>query len=122
MLGALSEAPADQILIGNNIFKEYKGAFTENYVLQQMKSRDDLYIYYYSKDNSKLEIDFIVQKGSIVLPIEVKAEENTKAKSLHTFITKDYESYHMKGIRLSMKNYIDQDWMENLPLYAVSCI
>lgn len=122
LLGALSEAPADQILIGNNIFKEYKGAFTENYVLQQMKSRDDLYIYYYSKDNSKLEIDFIVQKGSIVLPIEVKAEENTKAKSLHTFITKDYESYHMKGIRLSMKNYIDQDWMENLPLYAVSCI
>ena len=122
LLGALSEAPADQILIGDNIFKEYKGAFTENYVLQQMKSHDDLHIYYYSKDNSKQEIDFMVQKGSSILPIEVKAEENTKAKSLNTFITKDYKAYNYKGIRFSMKNYIDQGWMINLPLYAVSCI
>ena len=118
LLGALSMAQPDQVLIGNNVFSEYKGAFTENFVLQQLKSLPYLPIYYYSKPNSTQEIDFMAQAGSEVLPIEVKAEENVKAKSLAAFITHDFASYHLKGIRFSMRGFQDQGWMENIPLFA----
>ena len=118
LLGAITKTPADQILIGSNVFSEYKGAFTENYVLQQIKTLADVPTYYYSKDNSTQEVDFIAQKGSRILPIEVKAEDNVKAKSLATFITHDFASCHLKGIRLSMLGYRDQGWMENVPLFA----
>lgn len=118
LLGALTMTPPEQILIGNNVFSEYKGAFTENFVLQEMKTLPYLPTYYYSKDNSTQEIDFIVQAGSKILPIEVKAEENVKAKSLATFINHDFASYHLKGIRFSMLGFQDQGWMENVPLFA----
>ena len=118
LLGALTMTPPDQILIGDNVFSEYKGAFTENFVLQEMKTLPNLPVYYYSKDNSTQEIDFIVQAGSKILPIEVKAEENVKAKSLYTFINHDFASYHLKGIRFSMLGFQEQGWMENVPLFA----
>ena len=72
LLGALSETPPEQILIGDNVFEEYKGAFTENYVLQQLKSLPRTFVYYYSNDNSTLEIDFVVQHDAHIIPIEVK--------------------------------------------------
>ena len=118
LLGALAMAPPEQILIGDNVFSEYKGALTENYVLQQLKTIAHLPIYYYSKQNSTQEVDFMVQAGSSVLPIEVKAEENVKSKSLAAFITHDFASYHLKGVRFSMLGYRDQGWMENIPLFA----
>lgn len=118
LLGALTQTPPDQILIGDNVFSEYKGAFTENFVLQQLQAIPSLPIYYYSKDNSTQEVDFIVQAGSRVLPIEVKAENNVKAKSLATFINNDFASYHLKGVRFSMLGHHDQGWMENVPLWA----
>jgi uncharacterized protein len=118
LLGAMSNTPADQILIGDNVFVEYKGAFTEDFVLQQLKTLPELPIYYYSKDNSSQEVDFIVQAQSTILPIEVKAEENVKSKSLRAFITQDFKSYGLKGVRLSMKGHTDQGWMENVPLYS----
>lgn len=119
LLGALTQTPASQIIIGNNVFSEYKGAFTENFVLQQLKSIDSLPIYYYSKDNSTQEVDFVVQANSRILPIEVKAEDNVKSKSLHAFICKDFASYHLKGVRFSMLGFQSQEWMENIPLYAI---
>lgn len=119
LLGALTQTPASQIIIGNNVFSEYKGAFTENFVLQQLKSFDSLPIYYYSKDNSTQEVDFVVQANSRILPIEVKAEDNVKSKSLHAFICKDFASYHLKGVRFSMLGFQSQEWMENIPLYAI---
>lgn len=122
LLGALTQTPSDQILIGDNVFSEYKGAFTENFVLQQLKTLVNLPIYYYSKDNSTQEVDFIAQAGSKILPIEVKAEDNVKAKSLAAFITHDFASYHLKGIRFSMLGFREQDWMENVPLYAARAI
>ncbi len=118
LLGALTMTPPDQILIGDNVFSEYKGAFTENFVLQEMKTIPNLPVYYYSKDNSTQEIDFIAQAGSNVLPIEVKAEVNVKAKSLSAFINHDFASLHLKGIRFSMLGFHDQGWMENVPLFA----
>lgn len=116
LLGALSETPPEQILIGDNVFEEYKGAFTENYVLQQLKSLPRTFVYYYSNDNSTLEIDFVVQHEAHVIPIEVKAEENLRAKSLRQFVT-DNSSLH--GVRFSMSDYREQDWLTNVPLWAV---
>ena len=116
LLGALSETPPEQILIGDNVFEEYKGAFTENYVLQQLKSLPRTFVYYYSNDNSTLEIDFVVQHDAHVIPIEVKAAENLRAKSLRQFVT-DNPGLH--GVRFSMSDYREQDWLTNVPLWAV---
>lgn len=119
LLGALTNASPAQMIVNNKVFKEFKGAFTENYVLQQIVPDRFLSISYYSKDNSKIEIDFLVQTYSRLIPIEVKAEDNVKSKSLRQFITIDHAEKHLKGLRCSMKPYIDQGWMENIPLYSL---
>jgi len=119
LLGAMSKVSPRLMLINNGVFTEYKGAFTENYVLQQLKSIGALDVYYFSKDNSTQEVDFLVQTAERIIPIEVKAEENVKSKSLKQFVTVDHADKHLKGLRCSMKSYIDQDWMENVPLYSI---
>lgn len=116
LLGAMVDAPASQILIGDSIFKEYKGAFTEQYVLQQMISRDEYNIYYYSADDSRLEIDFLIQQDATIVPIEVKAEGNVKANSLSQYLKEHPE---LTAIRYSMLPYKQQEHMMNIPLYAV---
>lgn len=116
LLGALSQTPPSQMLIGNNVFEEYKGAFSENYVLLQLLTIPHTYVYYYSNDNSTLEIDFVVQHDAAVIPVEVKAEENLRAKSLRSYVS---ANPGLKGMRFSMSGYRDQDWMTNVPLYAV---
>ena len=117
LMGAMVDTPAESILVADTLFKEYKGAFTELFVLTQLMPLQ-IPIYYFSSNDSRVEIDFIVQHGTTITPIEVKAEENVHAKSLRTFINKHPE---LKGLRLSMKPYQDQEWMENKPLYAVNC-
>lgn len=119
LLGALADAAPRLMLIDNNVFKEFKGAFTENYVLEQLKSIHDVGVCYYSKDHSSQEVDFLVQTEQRVIPIEVKAEENVKSKSLSQFIKTDYADKQLKGLRCSMKPYKDQGWMENIPLYSL---
>ncbi len=118
LLACMSEVPADQMLIGDNVFEEFKGAFTEEYVMQQLVSCPDMYIYYWSSEKSDGEIDFLIQKGSRIIPVEVKAEENLRARSLRQFVM---DNPGLKGIRYSMSDYREQDWMENIPLYAVFC-
>ncbi len=121
LLGAMAKMPAKLMLIKNDVFRESKGAFTVNYVMQQLvnRGRHDMSIYYYSKNGSSMEIDFLVQTSSRVIPIEVKAEENVKSKSLRLFVTSEYPNNELKGLRCSMKDYIDQTWMENIPLYSI---
>ena len=75
--------------------------------------------YYFSKEKSTQEVDFLIQAGGRVIPIEVKAEDNVKSKSLRQFIRVDHADQHLKGIRLSMLPHIDQGWMENIPLYSL---
>lgn len=118
LLGAMAQIPASLILIGNSVFSDYKGAFTENYALTQMVSVPNTVIGYYSKNNSSMEIDFVVQVGSKLLPIEVKAEENVKSKSLRQFITVDNAGSDLHGVRFSKKGYVKQEWMRNVPLFA----
>lgn len=120
LLGALSGASAMQMLANNNIFKEFRGSFTENYVLQQLYANKISYIYYYSKDHSTMEIDYLIQYAERIIPIEVKAEENVKSKSLSQFVNKEFANLNMKALRCSMKPYIDQGWLENIPLYSIN--
>lgn len=119
LLGALSEAEPGSLLTGERPFKEFKGAFTENYVLEQLKPIDNLGIYYFSKENSQVEVDFLLQTWQRIIPLEVKAEVSVKSKSLSQFINVDHAALGLKGVRSSMQSYIDQGWMENVPLCAV---
>ncbi len=118
LFGCMANAPASQMLVGNNIFKEFKGAFTEQFVLQQLVSMG-ISPYYWSNDKTTAEIDFAIQSQDRVIPIEVKAEENVKARSLTEYIKKN-TSENIKGLRISMLGYKDQNWMENIPLYGLS--
>lgn len=119
LLGAMAQVPAALMLVGDNVFSEFKGVFTENYVLTQLVSVPDVATGYYSKSNSTLEIDFVVQAGAMLVPVEEKAEENVRSKSLRQLVTVDLAGSGIKGCRFSMKGYADQGWMENVPLVAV---
>lgn len=114
LFGAMTDTPASEVLVTDNAFVEYKGAFTELYVVSQIMEQG-LPIYYYSSNDSRVEIDLIVQQDARIIPMEVKAEVNVKAKSLRTFIA---EHPQLHGVRLSMLGYQQQEWMTNIPLYA----
>ncbi len=114
LLGAMVDAPASAILVKDDIFSEYKGAFTELFVCSQVKSAD-IPVFYHSVESSRIELDFVVQLGAKVYPVEVKAEENVKSKSLRTFVEKNPT---LRGLRLSMKPRFSQDWLECIPLYG----
>ena len=116
LLAAMSELDAKSILDGNAIFVEFKGALTEQYVLQQLIAGTEFTPYYYSETKSEGEIDFLIQKGTNIVPIEVKAEENLKAKSLRVYC---HKFKPQMAIRTSMSNYREQDWMINVPLYVL---
>lgn len=117
LLGAMADLSSNTIVEGNRIFTEFKGALAEQYVLQELIAEDHLNPMYYSAENSRMEIDFIVQKGDEVIPIEVKAEENLRAKSLRSYC----EKYKPKtAVRFSMSDYREQDWMVNVPLYEIN--
>ena len=119
LMGAMSNIPAQSLLEGNMLFSDFKGALTEQYVLQQLKEKSSLSIYYWSAENSRGEIDFLVQDEEKIIPIEVKAQENLQAKSLRVFVERNPG---LKGMRLSMSPYREQDWLANYPLYSVSGI
>ena len=116
LLCAKGQLDARILLEGSRILEEFKGALTEQYVAQEL-SASGVNLYYYSEDNSSGEIDFVIQKSGYVIPIEVKAEENLQAKSLRSFCHKYSPDI---AIRTSMANYREQDWMVNVPLYALS--
>ncbi len=107
------------LIEGNDLFIEFKGALTEQYVCQQLKTIEDLGVYYYTNDRGTCEIDFVVDTGEKIVPVEVKAETNLKAKSLKTY----REKYNPElSIRTSMSDYKKEDWLLNLPLYAIENI
>lgn len=119
LMCAMSNVPAQSLLTGNVLFSDFKGALTEQYVLQQLKVNPSLSIYYWSAKNSRGEIDFLLQQEDRILPVEVKAEENLQAKSLRTFVERNPG---LQGIRLSMSPYREQDWLTNYPLYSVQAV
>ena len=116
LLSAMGGLTKQTILQGNSIFSEFKGALAEQFVLQHFKTRQDDKVFYWSSDTSQAELDFVIQNNDQVIPIEVKAEENLKAKSLKSF----YEKFNPKiAVRTSMSDYRDDGWLVNVPLYAL---
>lgn len=118
LFACMCDVPASEMLVGNNVFVEYKGAFAEQYVLQQLVCQN-VKPYYWSSEKTPSEIDFVIQKDNKIIPIEVKAEVNVKARSLRQFILNNPE---LKAVRFSMLGYAEQDWMTNIPLYYISAI
>lgn len=116
LLACMANVPASQILVGDNAFVEFKGAFTEQYVLQQLVSLG-LVPYYWSNAGTPAEIDFVIQREDEIIPIEVKAEKNVRARSLAQFVK---DNPGLRGLRVSMKGYVEQDWMTNIPLPAIA--
>lgn len=119
LLSCMVRLRQDTLLDGNELFKEFKGALTEQYVLQQLKTLRNIEPYYWANDRGNAEIDFVVDTSEDIIPIEVKAEVNLQAKSLKTYRDKFRPKI---SIRTSMADYKKEDWLVNLPLYAVEMI
>lgn len=116
LLGCMTGLRPRTLLDGNDLFTEFKGALTEQYVCQQFKTIEDLGIYYYTNDRGSCEVDFILDSGEHIVPVEVKAKVNLKAKSLKTYREKFRPEI---AVRTSMADYKEEDRLINLPLYAV---
>jgi len=119
LLSALAGLEAKALLDGSRIFNEFKGALTEQYVLQQLKCEKDLPVFYWSADTGTSEVDFIIQIHEMIIPVEVKASENLRAKSIKIY----KEKYQPEiSIRTSMSDYRKEDWLINLPLYGLPAL
>ena len=119
LLGCMTGLRQHTLLDGNDLFVEFKGALTEQYVCQQLKTIEDINVYYYTNDRGSCEVDFVIDTGEKIIPLEVKAEVNLRAKSLKTY----QEKFHPEiSIRTSMSDYQENDWLTNLPLYAIEQI
>ena len=116
LLGCMVGLHQSVLLDGNALFVEFKGALTEQYVCQQLVTLEDLNIYYYTNDRGSCEVDFVVDTGERIIPIEVKAETNLRAKSLRTYCERFSPDL---AVRTSMSDYKKEEWLVNLPLYAV---
>lgn len=116
LLGCMTGLRQRTLLEGNDLFAEFKGALTEQYVCQQLKTLSDLAVYYYTNDRSSCEVDFVIDDGGQIIPVEAKAEANLRAKSLKTF----RERFHPQvSVRTSMADYKKEEGLVNLPLYAI---
>lgn len=119
LLSAMAGVDAKTLLEGNEVFEEFKGSLTEQYVLCQLKECTDLDVFYWSSDSGISEVDFITQMGKNNVPIEVKSSENLQAKSLKVFV----EKYNTKiNVRTSMSDYRKESWLINIPLYSIGNI
>lgn len=119
LLGCMAGLRQHTLLDGNDLFVEFKSALTEQYVCQQLKNIEDLDIYYYTNDRGSCEIDFVVDTGGKIVPVEVKAEVNLRAKSLKSYQEKFSPEI---SVRTSMADYKKEEWLVNLPLYAIDQI
>lgn len=117
LLCALCHLDVKTLIDGNRIFEEFKGALTEEYVLQELKVVSDMVVNYWTSDTAKSELDFLVQCDGKVIPIEVKAEENLQAKSLKMYCNKYSPQL---AVRTSMTDYREEEWLTNVPLYAIN--
>ncbi|MDD3904150.1 MAG: DUF4143 domain-containing protein, partial [Sphaerochaeta sp.] len=107
------------LLEGNALFKEFKGALTEQYVLEQLKTQKGIDAYYWTNDRGSAEVDFILDTGSEIIPVEVKAETNLKAKRLKVYVEKYKPTV---SLRTSLADYKREDWLLNLPLWAIGYV
>ncbi len=119
LLSCMTNLRQKTLLDGNELFKEFKGALTEQYVLQQLKAQQGLNCYYYTNDRNSAEVDFVVDNGETIIPVEVKATINLQSKSLKIYCEKFKPTL---AVRSAMTDYKKEEWLINLPLYAISHI
>lgn len=119
LLGCMTGLRQRTLLDGNDLFVEFKGALTQQYVCQQLKTIEDLGVYYYTNDRGSCEVDFVVDTGEMIVPVEAKAEVNLRAKSLKTYVEKFSPEV---SVRTSMADYRKEGRLVDLPLYAVEQI
>jgi predicted AAA+ superfamily ATPase len=119
LLAAMSGLDLKSLLEGNRVFKEFKGALTEQYVMQQLFTDSGITPFYWTADRSSAEIDFVFQHGNDIVPVEVKAEENLRAKSLKSYCQKYLPRY---AVRTSMSDFRKEEWLINVPLYAIGTL
>lgn len=119
LLSCLVRLNQTVLLNGNELFREFKGALTEQYVLQQFKTLKSLDVYYWTNERGSAEIDFLVDTGEKIIPIEVKAETNLMAKSLKSYCDKFNPSI---SVRNAMLDYKKEEWLINIPLWAIEVI
>jgi len=119
LLAAMAKLPLKTILDGNAIFTEFKGALTEQFVIQQLLFHEENDVYYWANENSTVEVDFVIQNEEEIVPIEVKSGTNVKSFSFRFFCDKFKPT---KAIRTSLAEYKQEEWMTNVPLYAISSI
>ena len=119
LLSAMSQLDTKSLLEGNKLFEEFKGALTEQYVLQQLIASREITPYYWSAEKASAEIDFLFQSEMNIVPLEVKASENLQAKSLKSYCQKYKPQY---AIRTSMSDYRQEEWLTNVPLYAINVL
>jgi len=119
LLSCVAALDAETLLKGSEIFTEFKGALTEQYVCQQLKTLKNISIYYWANDAGNAEVDFVIQTNGKVIPVEVKAETNLQAKSLRIYKEKFDPPI---CIRSSMATYKMEEWLLNLPLWAIETI
>ncbi len=116
LLGAMANTDASQILIKSDLIADFNGGLAEQFILQQMKSKRIDPIYYHSTDDSRLELDFLIQSDGRLLPIEVKSGESVRSNSLSMLLQK---TPGLRAIRYSLRPYKEQNFLTNIPLYAV---
>jgi predicted AAA+ superfamily ATPase len=119
LLSCMAGLRQETLLDGNALFKEFKGALSEQYVLQQLKTQKQIGAYYWTNERNTSEIDFLVSDGRFVVPLEVKAEVNLQSKSLKAFRDKFAPPL---SVRTAMTDYKKEDWLLNLPLYAIGVL
>lgn len=119
LLGAASNISSTSLIEGTSLFTEFKGALTENYVCQELLAAGGIQANYWSSEKSDGEVDFVYEMNGKIIPVEVKAELNLRSKSLRSFLSR----YGIgKGYRLSLAGTKDQEWVENIPLYAMNML
>ena len=125
LLSSMSGLDSRIVIEGSRVFSEFKGALAEQYVCQQLVSEYDAEPYYWSTEDSRTEIDFLIQKNMGVVPVEVKSGENLQSKSLKSYIGRYRPE---EAIRFSLRSYSTQAVplpdgaqcrLSNIPLYAV---
>lgn len=119
MLAAQSHLPERVLLDGDSVFSEFKGALAEQYVQQELRASGSKRPFFWNSSDSRTEVDFLFEHQGLVIPIEVKAEENLRSKSLKAYNERFSPKY---TIRTSMAGMKDEGWMKNIPLYALACL
>lgn len=115
----MANTSSDILTQGHRLFEEYKGAFTENYVAQQLRSRAVPELHFWKSEAAMAEVDFLCQSHDDILSLEVKSGVNPRSKSLRSYNDRFHPSHLVRATLLNLRR---DGQITNIPLYALSCL